>query len=213
MTNFVMTLPLFSLATGMPANVAMKWIGAYGEATVAAELFTAQRAAMFIAHCRHETMNFQRFEESFDYSPKGLMATWPSRFDSELAHQLGRTDGKPADQRAIANHAYNGRMGNRLNSFDGWMYRGRGWIQLTGRAGYTRYSDSRGVDIVNDPALVTRIPSLCVDTAAFFWSNNGMNEFADAQDILGATKRINGGTHGLNERTKFYHHALTVLRT
>ncbi len=92
--------------------------------------------AHLLAQCAHESGNFTKVVESFNYSPQGLMKTWNSRFDTKLANELGRTQEHPAKQRQIANLVYNGRMGNRMGTDDGYDFCGRGYIQVTGRENY-----------------------------------------------------------------------------
>jgi putative chitinase len=111
----------------------------------------------------------------------------------------------------IANRAYGGRMGNGPEaSGDGWKYRGRGLIQLTGKDNYRAASDALGVDLVANPDSVTR-PEMAALTAAWFWSKNKLNDLADRGDTVAISKRINGGTHGLDDRLQRTSTALALL--
>lgn len=165
------------------------------------------KLAHLLAQCSHESANFTKTVESFNYSPQGLMATWKIRFDTNVANNLGRTQQHPAKQREIANIVYNGRMGNALNSNDGYNYRGRGYIQITGKDNYTKLNawlKSNGYmseDIISNPALL-EYPELAALSAVWFWIVNNIGELAKKDDVVAVTKKINGGTNGLDERKK-----------
>lgn len=123
-------------------------------------LTNTKRWAAFLGTLRHETGGFHRFEENLNYSAKALIRVWPHRF--KKPGQAKRIARKP---REIANHVYNGRMGNRLGSDDGWNTRGSGLIQLTGMNNYRKYGRRNGLDLINDPALL-RESSLAMWTVA-----------------------------------------------
>jgi putative chitinase len=111
----------------------------------------------------------------------------------------------------IANKAYCDRMGNGPeDSGDGWKYRGKGLIQLTGKDNYTRFSDATGVDAVENPELLAE-PEMAALSAGWFWSTNGLNALADAKDVPGMTRRINGGLHGLDDRQAKYAAVLSSM--
>jgi putative chitinase len=165
---------------------------------------TPERQAAFIGQCAHESGGFKTLQENLNYSAKGLCATWPSRFPSEEAAQpLHRNPEK------IANKVYAGRMGN-TEEGDGWKYRGRGLIQLTGKDNYRLASDALGVDFVANPDLVLTREYAAL-TAAWYWNKRGLNKEADAKDFTGMTKKINGGTIGLADRVAHINTALNVL--
>ena len=168
------------------------------------EINTPERQAAFIGQCAHESANFKTLQENLNYSAKGLNATWPSRFPTEEAAQPFHRQPEK-----IANKVYSGRMGN-LEEGDGWKFRGRGLIQLTGKDNYRLASDALGVDFVKDPDLVLTKEYAAL-TAAWFWDKSRLNAFADANDIEGMTKKINGGIIGLDDRKKHIAHALEVL--
>ncbi len=111
----------------------------------------------------------------------------------------------------IANVVYASRMGNGpTESGEGWKFRGRGLKQLTGRDNYTRCGQALGLDLVADPDLLLQ-PEGAALSAAWFWSVNKCGALADADDFVGLTKRINGGTIGLEDRIRHYNHALHVM--
>lgn len=152
-----------------------------------------------LAQCSHESANFTKLVESFNYSPKGLMATWGSRFNTQLANELGRTSQHPAKQREIANVAYNGRMGNAINSNDGYDYRGRGYIQCTGKDNYIKFdvwlkSNTHIVNnVVSNPALLSDNLDLAALSAIWFWLTNNIGEHARMGNVMSVSKLINCG--------------------
>jgi putative chitinase len=157
-----------------------------------------------LSQCSHESGNFTKLVESFNYSASGLMATWNSRFDTKLANELGRTQEHPAKQRQIANLVYNGRMGNRMGTDDGYDFRGRGYIQITGRENYTKFnawlkSKNYAYDVVNHHNLIWT-EELNALSAIWFWLTNNIGTLAKKDDVVAVSKKINGGTIGLAER-------------
>jgi putative chitinase len=168
------------------------------------DISTPERQAAFIGQCSHESGGFKTLQENLNYSAKGLHATWPSRFASEEAAQPFHRNPEK-----IANKVYSGRMGN-TEEGDGWKYRGRGLIQLTGKDNYRLASDALGVDFVANPDLVLTKENAAL-TAAWYWNKRGLNKEADAKDFTGMTKKINGGTIGLADRVAHINTALNVL--
>ena len=180
------------------------WLDPLTSAFERFEINTPERQAAFIGQCAHESANFKTLQENLNYSAKGLNATWPSRFPSdEAAQPFHRQPEK------IANKVYSGRMGN-TDEGDGWKYRGRGLIQLTGKDNYRLASDALGVDFIADPDLVLTKEYAAL-TAAWYWNKRGLNKEADAKDFTGMTKKINGGTIGLADRVAHINSALNVL--
>ncbi|MDP9528477.1 glycoside hydrolase family 19 protein [Pseudomonas protegens] len=166
------------------------------------------RMAAFIAQVGHESGQLTRMIENLNYSADRLRAIWPNRFDAALAAQVAR---KPEQ---IANTVYAGRMGNTLAG-DGWKYRGRGLIQLTGANNYRAAGAALGLDLVNHPELVEQ-PEAAALVAGWFWQSNGLNELADAgrfQDIgsIINTGRVGRVPHGASERKALYDLAVRVL--
>ena len=166
---------------------------------------TPQRIAMFLAQCAHESAYFGTTRENLNYSADGLKKIFPKYFRDRDAQEYHRQPQK------IANVVYSGRMGNGDEaSGDGWRFCGRGYIQLTGRSNYTACAHALNVDIINHPEYLES-PEGAARSAAWFWQKNGLNKFADDGDIKGATKRINGGFIGLEDRTEIYEEVLESL--
>jgi putative chitinase len=173
------------------------------------EINTPLRLAHFLAQCGHESGNFRLVKENLNYSAKGLMDIFKKYFPTEvLAKQYERKPEK------IANKVYGGRMGNGAEATgDGAKYCGRGYIQLTGKDNYQLFFKSVGLDVNTDPTLVaTQYP---LASAAWFFNKNGLHKIADggATDavVTSITKRVNGGTIGLDDRIKHfkeYYHLL-----
>jgi putative chitinase len=157
---------------------------------------TPARIGAFLGQVLHESSRLTRLEESLYYTTAArLCAVWPSRFRVESAAVPYLRNPK-----ALANKVYADRMGNGDEaSGDGWAYRGRGLIQLTGRANYTRAQVDCNRPYVAEPSLVAE-PSDAALTAAWFWSTNSLSALADAWHIEAITRKVNGGTHGLAER-------------
>lgn len=160
------------------------------------------RMSHFLGQCAHESGYFKSTEENLNYSAKGLLATFGKYFTKEEALEYERKPEK------IASRVYANRMGNGdEESKEGWKYRGRGYIQLTGKSNYGSFSKSfKQEDFVDRPDLVaSRYPLI---SAAWFWKSNGLNEVADRGEdiavITKITKRINGGTLGLDERIEYF---------
>lgn len=167
---------------------------------------TPKREAAFLAQIAHESGELTIFAENLNYSAKGLMATWPKRFpDPVKAQQYERNPQK------IASHVYANRIGNGDEaSGDGWRFRGRGPIQITGRENYQKYGSRLNVDLISDPDKATT-PEVGFRIAGLYWKENGLNELADGGMFETITKRINGGLKGLEDRVKYYTRAKQVL--
>jgi putative chitinase len=185
------------LAITTPA-MADKWLDSLNATAERFDINTPDRIAGFLSQIAHESAGFSATRENLNYSAEALMRVWPSRFNAGNVAEYARNPQK------IANKAYCDRMGNGPESSDdGWKYRGKGLIQLTGKDNYQRFSDATGVDAVENPELLAE-PELAALSAGWFWSTNGLNALADAKDVVGMTKRINGGTHGLDDRQAKY---------
>jgi putative chitinase len=167
---------------------------------------TPQRVAHFIAQCAHESGNFRFIRENLNYSAKGLMGTFKKYFPTEaLATQYQRQPER------IANRVYASRMGNGDEaSGDGWRYCGRGLIQLTGKDNYTFFAGSLGIPVEEAAEYLATFEG-AAQSACFFWEQNNLNRFADANDVKGLTRAINGGQIGLEDRIKHTNHALHVM--
>lgn len=166
-----------------------------------------KRVAGFLAQIAHESGGFNFVAENLNYSAKGLMTIFKKYFpNEELANQYARKPEK------IANKVYANRMKNGPEaSGDGWKFRGRGLIQLTGRDNYTRFAAALDLDIDSTIAYL-ETPNGAVASAGWFWDNNKLNQFCDKDDFVTLTKRINGGTIGLADRKHHYEIALKALQ-
>ena len=160
---------------------------------------TPMRMAHFLAQCAHESMGFTRLTENLNYSAKRLMQVFPKHFNPAQAYLYA---GNPMK---IANRIYANRMGNGSESSgDGWRYRGRGYIQLTGMANYSAYQKSGFCvgDLLSNPDWLTSSPGR-MKSSMWYWYSHKCNTLADRDDIRSITKRINGGLNGLKERTDY----------
>lgn len=166
---------------------------------------TSQRVAAFISQCAHESANFTVLEENLNYSAEALRRVFPKYFRDRDPSAYAR---KPE---AIANVVYSSRMGNRSEkSGDGWAFRGRGVIQLTGANNYTAFS--KYIDkSVESTVKYLGTKQGALESACWFWETNGINAAADTGDVKRVTKIINGGYNGLEDRQKHYNHAIQVL--
>ncbi len=170
------------------------------------EINTPQRIAAFIAQCAHESGGFIFLTENLNYKAESLVKVFPKYFKD-----LATAKAYEKKPEKIANRIYANRMGNGDElSGDGYKYRGRGLIQLTGKTNYSWFAAS--LEITPEEASeYTQTFEGAAQSACWFWETNKLNEFADKGDILGMTKKINGGTIGLEDRKKHYEHALHVL--
>lgn len=157
------------------------------------EIVAPARAFSFIANIAHESANFTRLVESLNYSPQRLLAVFPKRFTPTEAVDFAH------DEKRIAERVYGGRMGNGPEgSGDGFLYRGRGLIQLTGRANYRASGKRVGEPLEESPERAAVIPVACV-VACDFWHIKGCNEFADENKFESIRRAINGGLNGLDD--------------
>jgi putative chitinase len=170
------------------------------------EINTPLRVAHFIAQCAHESGNFVFVKENLNYKAASLRKIFSKYFPTdELAAQYAN---KPE---RIANRIYANRMGNGPEeSGDGFRYCGRGLIQLTGKDNYTFFAGSLGIS-VEDASEYLQTFEGAAQSACFFWEQNRLNRFADANDVKGLTRAINGGFIGLEDRIKHTEHALHIL--
>lgn len=170
---------------------------------------TNLRLAHFLAQCGHESGGFKAVSENLNYSAKGLLGTFPKYFNSTTASQYER---KPE---MIASKVYGGRMGNGAESTkEGYKFRGRGYIQLTGKSNYTNFSKFIGEDTVSNPDLVANKYPLA--SAAFFFDSNKLwsicDKGSDDATVTAVTKRVNGGTLGLADRISHFKEYYSYLR-
>ena len=200
-----------------------KWLDAVVETCVEFEINTPQRVAGFLAQTSHESGGYTMLSENLNYRAATLAACWPNRFaelgpdkkpkrnekgaliPTKVAEAIA---GKPE---LIANMVYSSRMGNGpAESGEGWKYRGRGLKQLTGKDNYARCGQALGLDLVGNPDLLLE-PMAAARSAGWFWKANALSTFADAGDIKGMTKKINGGFIGLEQRQKLYDKVLAAI--
>lgn len=188
------------------------WYDAMCEILPVWDITTPERVAGFIAQCAHESGGFKRLEENLNYSADSLRRVFgryfgPGKEDADEYHR------KPEK---IANYVYmdeyrsaRGALGN-IYEGDGWKFRGRGLKQLTGRNNYAAFGAT--VDMTADEAAeYVATKKGAIDSACWFWDTNNLNNYADDKDIVGMTKRINGGTIGLDDRRRRWNHALSLF--
>ena len=176
-------------------NEANQWYEAMEEILPYYEINTVNRVAGFLAQCCHESANFRITQENLNYSSKALDAVFGKYFV-----RAGR-DSKPYHRQPekIANIVYANRMDNGdTASGDGWRFRGRGVIQLTGRHNYTKFGETLGYT-AEQAIKYIKTKKGALESACWFWKTNNINKYCDSQDIIRMTKRINGGTIGLNQ--------------
>lgn len=188
-----------------PGNLAA-FCDEINEAAVEFEIDSPRRLAAFLAQCAHESGLFAHVRENLNYSAQGLHGIWPKRFPTVASAQPYHRN-----PQKIANKVYADRMGNGSEATgDGWAYRGRGLIQLTGKSNYIACSAGLEYDVVADPDYLETTEG-AARSAAWYWYSRNLNKWADLGDIKTMTKLINGGYIGLEEREHFYHAALNVL--
>lgn len=208
------------LAQMLPGNAQIaQWYAELCRMLPRYQINTKERVAMFVAQTAHESNYYKTLVENLNYSAQGLANTWPTRFavkndrgevikpvtPNALANQIQRN---PVE---IANYAYCDRMGNGpYASGDGWRFRGQGLIQLTGRENQTAFSASRGMNVSDMEVYLSSFAG-AVDSACWFWNSRSINPLADACDIVGVTKKINGGTIGLEDREAKFHKNMGIL--
>jgi putative chitinase len=205
-----MELTLDQLKQLLPKNPYVDhWHKALSQLLPDYEINTTRRIAAFIAQCSHESANFTALKENLNYRWQTLRKLFPKYFPTdELAQQYASL---PNKQEAIANRIYGGRMGNGPEETgDGFRFCGRGLIQLTGKQNYTWFAASLGITVEEASEYLQTFEG-AAQSACWFWETNKLNQWADAGDMVTLTKRINGGTIGLDDRIKHYEHALHVL--
>lgn len=189
-------------------NISEEWVDPLNRTFERFGIDTRVRQAAFIGQCKHES-GFKTLVENLNYSKEALCRIWPKRFPSiESAEPYHRKPEK------IANKVYADRMGNGdEKSGEGWLYRGRGLIQLTGKNNYASASTGLNVgDLLIAYPEVVATPLYACLTAGWFWNENKLNELADKKDWVGLTKKINGGMIGLEERIKYIEESIQILK-
>lgn len=182
-----------------------KWIEPLNNAFIKYGITDINEKAMFLAQTTHESNDYKRLEESFNYTPKRLFEVFKKRVGTlENAKKLCSEGSK-----AIADFVYGGRLGNSKD--EGYKYRGRGIIQLTGKNNYEYYGKKINIDLVNNPDLAKE-PNAAMEIAMLFWKEKGLGLFAKKGDVKAVTKLINGGYNGLDDRQKRFNKILEILK-
>ena len=183
-----------------------KWVPWLNMTMLNYEITTPQRQAMFLAQLAHESGSFKHVCENLNYSAEALRRVFKKYFlTDDVALMYAR---KPE---MIANRVYANRMGNgEESSGDGWKYRGRGLIQLTGKDNYAAFSLKANNNALLEPDSVAE-PELAAMSAGWFWDTNGLNKLSDTGDVRAVTRRINGGFNGLADREAKYNKLITIL--
>jgi putative chitinase len=185
-------------------GIGQEWLEPLNETFEKYEINTPQRQACFIGQTMHESGGYKQLVENLNYSAKGLVSTWPSRFpNEEYALQFSHNPAK------IAGKVYVGRMGN-LTEEDAKKYIGRGLIQLTGRENYANCGLGIGVDLLGNPDWLSD-PKYAALSAGWFWNKKNLNVLADENAIETMTKRINGGLIGIADRKAKISMVLNIL--
>jgi putative chitinase len=210
-------------AAGIKREVADKWLPHVQAAMARFNISSEKQVAAWLAQTAHESGGYMVLSENLNYSADGMAAIWPNRFavlgpdkKPTKTPQGKNTPNKFAlalhrKPEMIANVVYSARMGNGpIESGEGWKYRGRGLKQLTGKDNYTRCGQALGLDLVAQPDLLLE-PEGAALSAAWFWSVNKCGPLADADDFVGLTKKINGGTIGLDDRQRRYRAVLATV--
>lgn len=184
-----------------------EYIKAFNEVLPIYNINTPLRICHFLAQVLHESGHLKYESENLNYSASALRSVFGKYFktDSE-AEKYARQPEK------IANRVYANRMGNGSEeSGDGWKYRGRGLIQLTGKDNYNNCGNCIGYDLLNKPDCITENKSVSLRTACWFWNKNSLNNYADNDDIVSITKKVNGGLNGIESRKEIIGRAKKIL--
>jgi putative chitinase len=192
-------------------HIGEEWVDALNETFERFQIDTPMRQASFIGQCSHESANFKVLEENLNYRAATLLKLFPRTAKRTWGFTPEEAAAYERQPKKIANRIYGNRMNNRDEaSGDGFRFRGRGILQLTGSANYHHAGKALGVDFIMEPDLVAT-PKYAAMTAGWFWNTHKINQFADVQDWVTMTKRINGGTIGLDDRIKHIMQALQIL--
>ncbi|MDJ0473794.1 glycoside hydrolase family 19 protein [Pantoea eucalypti] len=196
----MLTASSFQLATGVSNVLRDAWFPHIAASLSAFQISTPLRQAHFLAQTGHESAGFLKVEEGLNYSENALTAMFGKRITAEQARAYGRNAMHVANQKMIASIIYANRNGNGdVASGDGYRYRGRGLIQITGKANYSALVKQLGADVVANPDLLLGYRFAAMSAAAW-WKNHGLNDLADSDDVTSITRIINGGTNGLDDR-------------
>ncbi|TGB74147.1 endolysin [Escherichia sp. E4694] len=197
----------FQQAAVISAGLAARWFQPITDAMKEFGITEPKDKAMFIAQAGHESAGFSALVENFNYTPAALLTTFGRRATNYQASMLGRANGKPASQEAIANLVYSNRLGNKAAGY-GWKYRGRGLIQITGLTNYRDCGNGLKLDLVTNPELLEKDIN-AARSAAWFYVSKGCLKYTD--DLARITQIINGGQNGINDRCVRYTKAKAVI--
>ena len=199
---------LVKINGGLNKDMCKYYLDALNKVLPEYKIDTRLRICHFLAQVIHESGHFKYKSENLNYSASALRSVFGKYFKTDtIANEYARKPEK------IANRVYANRMGNGDEaSGDGWNYRGRGLIQLTGKTNYANCGKSIGLDLISDPDLLTKSAEACVRSACWFWKINNLNALADKDSATSITKRINGGTNGLADRNKILNLAKSVIK-
>ncbi|WP_336195008.1 glycoside hydrolase family 19 protein [Hafnia paralvei] len=202
-----MDLEQFQKAADISAGLAARWFPHIDAAMKEFGITAATDQAMFIAQVGHESGGFRQVVESLNYTPSALVAVFGKRITQQQANALGRTTEQSARQDAIANLVYANRLGNKASG-DGWKYRGRGLIQITGLDNYRACGAALKLDLVTKPELL-ELELQAARSAAWFYTSKGC--MAYGADVYRVTQIINGGLNGIDDRKVRYNKARAAL--
>lgn len=202
-----MKLKHFQSAAGLSNELATRWYIPLTEGMEEFNIKSPAAKAMLIAQIGHESDNFSKVVESFNYSVEALKKTFSTRVTDKQAEILGRSENQPAKQKEIANLVYGGRHGNTKDD-DGWKYRGRGLLQITFYNNYKNCSHALGTDLLSEPALLER-DIYAARSACWVWHSFECYKYSE--DIFKVTKLINGGSNGISDRIARFERAKAVL--
>ncbi|PWC17142.1 endolysin [Brenneria roseae subsp. roseae] len=202
-----MTKDQFQKAANISAGLAARWFPHLKATFDEFSISTPVDQAQFIAQVGHESGGFSRIVESLNYTPAALVATFGKRITQYQADMLGRTSVHPANQAAIANLVYSNRLGNKSQA-DGWKFRGRGLIQITGLDNYRSCGNGLALDLVTSPELLEQDIN-AIRSAGWFWKSKRLGQYA--ADVERVTLVINGGRNGIDDRRERFDLARRVL--
>lgn len=201
-------LALRAVAPQLSACERVRWAAVLVTPLRKAAIDTPRCLAAFLGQCAHESTGFSVLEEGLSYSAARLCQVWPNRFPT-----LRAAEACASQPELLANRVYANRLGNGgEKTGDGWRFRGRGLIQITGRTAYQQFARSMGKTL-DDAVAYAATQAGAADSAAWFWTANNLNALAKTWSIDSLTRKINGGMAGAAERTRLCEAALRVLGT
>lgn len=205
--NMITYEQLLAINSNKNPEMCKYYIDALNKVLPEYKINTKLRLCHFLAQILHESGNLKYKSENLNYSAKALRSVFPKYFKTdEIANQYARKPEK------IANRVYANRMGNGDEaSGDGWLFRGRGLIQLTGHDNYKLCGASIKLNLLENPDLLINTAEASIKAACWFWDKNNLNILADKDDIKTITKRINGGYNGIEDRESILKRAKSVL--